>query len=169
MLLLLLLGCCSRRPPETPERAPAQPPPPALAANPAPPPAHTLRPVPPLFPPPWRWPWRPQQSFKSPEEAYARAHREDRNEARTAETAGQKGGNGRLRVPRAGVVMVAAAGTGKAACRRAGQAAGRVRGRARSPPCRHRPDRRPRCPMKDTSPEGDRAEDLPKEIPSLLG
>jgi hypothetical protein len=127
MLLLLLLGCCSRRPPETPEGAPAQPPPPALAANRAPPPAHTLRPVPPLLPPPWRPPWRPQQSFKSPEEAYTRAHREDRNEARTAETAGQKGGNGRLRVPRARVAVVAAAGTGMAAWRRAGAAAGRVR------------------------------------------
>ena len=35
--------------------------------------------------------------------------------------------------------------------------------------CRQRPDRRPRSPLKDTPPEGDRAEDLPKEIPSLLG
>ena len=84
--------------------------------------------------------------------------------------AGEKGGNGRRRAARAGVVVVAAAGPGKAACRRAAAAAGRVRGRAMcTPPCRHRPDRRPRCPMKDTPPEGDRAEELPKEIPSLLG
>ena len=88
---------------------------------------------------------------------------------RNGRRAGQNGGNGRRRAARAGVVVVAAAGPGKAVYRRAGPAAGRARGRAHTPPCRHRRDQRPRCPMKDTSPEGDRAEDLPKEDPVPSG
>ena len=69
LLLLLLLGCCRRRPLETPERAHARPPPPALTATPAAAPACTLRPSPPLLPPPWQPLWRPQRSIQLLHEA----------------------------------------------------------------------------------------------------
>ena len=59
---------------------------------------------------------------------------EGRNDARMAvnvtRKASQKGGNGRRRVARAGVVVVAVAELGMAVRRRAAAEAGRARGRA---------------------------------------
>ena len=42
--------------------------------------------------------------------------------------------------------------------------AGSVRGRTHTSMSRHRPGSRPRSPMKDTPPEGDRAKDLPRDL-----
>ena len=122
----LLLQTC-RGPPETPERARERPPPAALAATPAAAPAHTLRPSPPLLPPPWQLLWRPQQSVESLYQAWQRAHRRGQKRGTNGQRTGQKGGNGRRGVARAGTVVVAAAGPVVAAWRRAGAAAGRVR------------------------------------------
>ena len=129
MLLLLLLGCCSGRPPETPERARARPPSPIRAAKPPPPPPPTLRPWSQLLLPPFQPPSQPQRPLKPPHDACAQGTRKGQKRCTNGRRVGQKGGNGRRRVARAGVVVLAAAGPGKAACRHASAAAGRVRGR----------------------------------------
>ena len=129
MLLLLLLGCCSGRPPETPERARARPPSPIRAVKPPPAPPPTLRPWRPLLLPPFQPPSQPQRPLKPPHDACTQGTREGQKRCTNGRTAGQNGRNGRRRAARAGVVVLAAAGPGKAACRHAAAAAGRVRGR----------------------------------------
>ena len=128
MVLLLLLGCCVRRPPERPERARARPPSPIRAAKPPPPPPPKLRPWSPLLLPPFQPPSQPPRPLKPPHEACTQGTRKGQKRCTNGRRAGQNGGNGCRRAARAGVVVVAAAGTGEAAWRRAGAAAGRVRG-----------------------------------------
>ena len=82
LLLLLLLGCCWKGPPGTPEQARERPPPAIRAATPAAAPAHTLRPSPPLLPPPWQPLWRPHQSVEPLYQTWQRHTGEGRNEAK---------------------------------------------------------------------------------------
>jgi hypothetical protein len=99
------------------------------AVKPPPPPPPTLRPWSPLLLPPFQPPSQPQRPLKPPHDACTQGTREGQKRCTNGRTAGQNGRNGRRRAARAGVVVLAAAGPGKAACRHAAAAAGRVRGR----------------------------------------
>jgi len=82
------------------------------AAKPPPPPAHTLRSLHLLLPSPWRPSWRPQRSLEPPHEACTEGTRRGQKRDTNGQRASQKRGNGGLRVARAWVVVVGAAGTG---------------------------------------------------------
>ena len=130
MVLLLLLGCCVRRPPERPERARARPPSPIRAAKPLPPPPPKLRPWIPLLLPPFKSPSQPPRPLKPPHEVCTQGTRKGQKRCTNGRSAGKKGGNGRRRVARAGVVVLAAAGPGVEARR----SSSRPRSRGRTGP-----------------------------------
>ena len=131
-LHLLLLGGCFRRPSERPERARARSPPATQAAKPPPPPPPTLRPSSLLLLPPFQPPSQPHRPLEPPHDACTQRTRKGQKRCTNGRRAGQNGGNERRRVVRAGMAVVAAAGPGKAACRHAAAAAGRVQGFARA-------------------------------------
>ena len=128
-LHLLLLGGCFRRPSERPERARARSPPATQAAKPTPqlPPTLRLSSLSPFQPPS-----QPHRPLEPPHDACTQRTRKGQKRCTNGRRAGQNGGNERRRVVRAGMAVVAAAGPGKAACRHAAAAAGRVQGFARA-------------------------------------